>query len=109
VKQAGPGELPRLELVWGDGAYARTFAHWLHCAPAAPLAGVAGELARAVRRRIGLVMELPPLAASSLFACPMGEVALNVLKEELLEDRESRFRAFAAGTAASAALRIVTR
>lgn len=29
VECAGPGELPRLELVWGDGAYAGTFARWL--------------------------------------------------------------------------------
>ena len=29
VGRAGPGELPRLELVWGDGAYAGTFARWL--------------------------------------------------------------------------------
>ena len=29
VGRAGPGELPRLELVWADGAYAGTFARWL--------------------------------------------------------------------------------
>jgi putative transposase len=29
IGRAGPGELPRLELVWADGAYAGTFARWL--------------------------------------------------------------------------------
>ena len=29
IGRAAPGELPRLELVWGDGAYAGTFARWL--------------------------------------------------------------------------------
>ena len=29
IGQASPGELPRLELVWADGAYAGTFARWL--------------------------------------------------------------------------------
>jgi putative transposase len=29
VHRAAPGELPRLELVWADGAYAGTFARWL--------------------------------------------------------------------------------
>ena len=29
VGRAAPSELPRLELVWGDGAYAGTFARWL--------------------------------------------------------------------------------
>ena len=29
VGRAAAGELPRLELVWGDGAYAGTFARWL--------------------------------------------------------------------------------
>jgi putative transposase len=29
IGQAGPGEFPRLELVWADGAYAGTFARWL--------------------------------------------------------------------------------
>lgn len=30
IGHVGPGELPRLELVWADGAYAGTFARWLH-------------------------------------------------------------------------------
>lgn len=58
---------------------------------------------------LGLAVEVPPLALSSLFAFLMGGVVLNVLKEELPEDRESRFWAFAAGTAAYAALLIVSR
>ncbi|MBL6082635.1 transposase [Belnapia sp. T18] len=29
IGQASPGEFPRLELVWADGAYADTFARWL--------------------------------------------------------------------------------
>jgi putative transposase len=29
IGRAGPGEFPRLELVWADGAYAGTFARWL--------------------------------------------------------------------------------
>ncbi len=29
IERAGPTELPRLELVWADGAYAGTFARWL--------------------------------------------------------------------------------
>jgi transposase len=29
IGRAGTGELPRLELVWADGAYAGTFARWL--------------------------------------------------------------------------------
>lgn len=29
ISRAAPPDLPRLELVWGDGAYAGTFARWL--------------------------------------------------------------------------------
>lgn len=58
---------------------------------------------------LGYATELAPLAIPSLFAFLMGGVVLNVLKEELPEDRESRFWAFAAGTAAYAALLLVTR
>lgn len=32
VARAAPSELPRLELVWGDGAYAGAFARWLGAA-----------------------------------------------------------------------------
>ena len=58
---------------------------------------------------LGSIVELPRLAIPSLFAFLMGGVVLNVLKEELPEDRESRFWAFAAGAAAYSALLIVTR
>jgi hypothetical protein len=58
---------------------------------------------------LGLATELPPLATSSLFAFLAGGVVLNVLKEELPEDRESRFWAFALGTAAYTVLLIVSR
>ncbi|MFN3389337.1 MAG: hypothetical protein ACK40O_10425 [Allosphingosinicella sp.] len=53
---------------------------------------------------LGLATEWPPLAVSALFAFLAGGVILNVLKEELPEDRESRFWAFAAGAAAYSAL-----
>lgn len=66
---------------------------------AAPLAGWA----------LGLAVTLHPLAISALFAFLIGGVILNVLKEELPEDRESRFGAFAGGALAYAALLIVTR
>ena len=56
---------------------------------AAPLAGWA----------LGMVTELPPVIVSGLFAFLAGSVVLNVLKEELPENRESRFGAFAAGAA----------
>lgn len=58
---------------------------------------------------LGVATELPPLSVSSLFALLAGGVVLNVLKEELPEDRESRFWAFAAGAAAYSALLLVAR
>lgn len=66
---------------------------------AAPLAGWA----------LALVIELPDLAIASLFAFLMGGVILNVLKEELPEDRESRFAAFAIGAGLYAALLLASR
>ncbi|WP_205790245.1 hypothetical protein [Microvirga makkahensis] len=57
---------------------------------------------------IGLATELPPLAIASLFAFLAGGVVLNVPKEELPEERESRFSAFALGTGAYAALLLAT-
>jgi hypothetical protein len=71
-------------------AYRR--ARWLLAA--APLAGWA----------LGAAIHLPPLAVTALFAFVAGGVILNVLKEELPEDRDSRFRAFAGGAAGYAAL-----
>jgi hypothetical protein len=72
-------------------AYDR-FGRWLLAL--APLAGWAA----------GAASEVPPLLVSALFGFLAGGIVLNVLKEELPEDRESRFWAFAAGAAAYAAL-----
>lgn len=58
---------------------------------------------------IGLIGPAPTLLVSSLFAFLAGGVVLNVLKEELPEDRESRFFAFAAGAAIYAALLLASR
>lgn len=65
---------------------------------AAPLAGLG----------IGLATAVSPAAVAGLFAFLAGGVVLNVLKEELPEDRESRFWAFAVGAAAYAALLLAT-
>jgi hypothetical protein len=72
------------------GAYRR--GRWLLAA--APLAGWA----------LAVATDLAPLLLSALFAFLAGGIILNVLKEELPEDRESRFWAFAAGIAAYTAL-----
>ena len=53
---------------------------------------------------LGAAFALPPLAITALFAFLAGGMILNVLKEELPENRESRFGAFAAGAAGYAAL-----
>jgi hypothetical protein len=53
---------------------------------------------------LGLATTLSPLLLAALFAFLGGGIILNVLKEELPQDRESRFAAFAAGAAAYAAL-----
>jgi zinc transporter ZupT len=57
---------------------------------------------------LGLAAVLPDLAIAALFAFLAGGVVLNVLKEELPEERESRFSAFAFGTALSAGLLLAT-
>lgn len=57
---------------------------------------------------IGLITELPDVAIGALFAFLAGGVVLNVLKEELPEERESRFAAFAGGAAAYSALLLLT-
>ena len=54
IERAGEGALPRLELVWADGAYAGTFARWLEAErkrgfeaqPATPGAQLASALAQ---------------------------------------------------------------
>ena len=71
-------------------AYAR--GRWLLAA--APVAGWA----------LAVATEVPDLLLIGLFAFLAGGIILNVLKEELPEDRESRFSAFAAGIAGYAAL-----
>lgn len=56
----------------------------------------------------GLVTNVSPLLLSALFAFLAGGVILNVLKEELPEDRQSRFSAFALGATCYAALLLLT-
>ncbi|MDX1546047.1 MAG: hypothetical protein R3247_03615 [Rhodothermales bacterium] len=56
---------------------------------------------------IGVVAEVPEPAVVVLVAFLAGGIILNVLKEELPEERESRFWAFLAGAAAYAALLLV--
>lgn len=53
---------------------------------------------------IGLITQVSPVLLAALFAFLGGGVVLNVLKEELPEDRESRFGAFAIGAAGYASL-----
>jgi hypothetical protein len=53
---------------------------------------------------IGLLTEISEAALAVLFAFLAGGVVLNVLKEELPEERESRFWAFALGAAAYSAI-----
>ena len=53
---------------------------------------------------LGLVASLPQIAVGLLFAFVAGGVVLNVLKEELPDERESRFWPFALGAAGFAAL-----
>jgi hypothetical protein len=50
----------------------------------------------------------PGAGFATMFAFLAGGIILNVLKEELPEERESRFSAFTAGTAAYAALLLGT-
>ena len=58
---------------------------------------------------LGYLVTLHPLAITTLFAFLMGGVVLNVLKEELPQERESSFWAFALGAALYSALLILTR
>ncbi|MDP8994876.1 MAG: hypothetical protein M3N07_07855 [Pseudomonadota bacterium] len=51
---------------------------------------------------LGLAFPVSPMLLAGLFAFLAGGIVLNVLKEELPEDRESRFWPFAAGAAAYA-------
>lgn len=53
---------------------------------------------------LGVLTQVSQLMLSGLFAFLAGSVVLNVLKEELPEDRESRFSAFLLGATAYAAV-----
>ena len=74
------------------GAGYQRWGRWLLAA--APLAGLV----------VGLATKLHPVAVGALFAILGGGVVLNVLKEELPENRESRFWAFALGATLYSAL-----
>ena len=52
----------------------------------------------------GAILEIHQLGVTAVFALLAGGIILNVLKEELPEQRRSRFSAFAAGAAAYSAL-----
>lgn len=58
---------------------------------------------------LGLVQDVPETAVSVLFAFLAGGIVLNVLKEELPEERQSRFWPFAAGAAGYAVLLVVSQ
>jgi hypothetical protein len=49
---------------------------------------------------VSYLIELPPVVVASLFAFITGAMVLNVLKEELPKEKESRFVPFVAGAAA---------
>lgn len=72
------------------------YGRWLLAA--APVAGLL----------LGLVMNVSAMLLSALFAFLAGGIILNVLKEELPEDRGSRFPAFALGATSYAALLLLT-
>ena len=55
---------------------------------------------------LGTLVEVPALALGALFAFLAGGVMLNVLKEELPEERQSRFWPFVLGAAGYAALQL---
>lgn len=57
---------------------------------------------------VGISTRISDLLLSSLFAFLAGGVILNVLKEELPEERQSRFWAFAGGAALYTALLMLT-
>ena len=56
---------------------------------------------------VGLAVAVPEGILAVLFAFLAGGIVLNVIKEELPEERESRFPAFAAGAAGYAALLVI--
>lgn len=58
---------------------------------------------------LGLVIELPPVGVGFLFAFLAGGIMLNTLKEELPEDRASRFLPFLGGAAVYSAIMLAER
>lgn len=58
---------------------------------------------------VGALTEVPQIVIGLLFAFLAGGVILNVLKEELPEERRSRFWPFASGVAAFAVLLLLVR
>ncbi len=57
---------------------------------------------------VGTTVTLHELGTAATFAFLAGGIVLNVMKEELPEERESRFSAFACGLAAYAAVLLAT-
>ncbi len=57
---------------------------------------------------IGVFIDIPPAAISTLFAFLAGAIVLNVLKHELPEERHSHFSAFAIGAGVYAAILLAT-
>lgn len=55
---------------------------------------------------LGVLIEIPELVSTALVAFLAGGIVLNVLKEELPKERESRFSAFVLGSVGYAALLI---
>ncbi|WP_233204270.1 hypothetical protein [Halegenticoccus soli] len=56
---------------------------------------------------VGLLVEVSELAVAALFSFLAGSVILNVIKEELPEERQSRFWAFALGAGLYAAVLVL--
>lgn len=58
---------------------------------------------------LGLAVELPALAVAAMFGTLSGGILLNVLKEELPKERESRFSALLLGAVLFSALLLFSR
>lgn len=58
---------------------------------------------------LGILVEIPELAISALFAFLAGSIVMNVIKEELPKERDSQFLAFVAGAMGYATLLLATR
>ena len=56
---------------------------------------------------VGLLFDVSEAALAVLFAFLAGGVVVNVLREQLPEERESRFRAFVVGAGLYAAVLLV--